>query len=172
MSRLRWLGHSTVLLELGDARLLTDPLLRTRLWHLTRRTPVPDLGGPVDVVLISHVHRDHLDNHSLSKLGGSPTIVGPRGLRGELDSDQVVELGEGESTDVAGLRVLATAAHHPAPEGVALALGAVARFRRRGWAPIYFAGDTDIYPEMAELAPLDLALLPVWGWGRSSARAT
>jgi L-ascorbate metabolism protein UlaG (beta-lactamase superfamily) len=30
---------------------------------------------------------------------------------------------------------------------------------------IYFAGDTDVYPEMARLAPLDLALLPVWGWG-------
>ena len=165
MSRLRWLGHSTVLLELDDARILTDPLLRARLWHLSRRTPVPDVGGPVDAVLISHVHRDHLDPHSLSKLAGAPTIVGPLGLGDVLGSDRVVELREGESNDVAGLRIRATDAHHPARRGWRSpwvpSLGFVVESELR----IYFAGDTDIYPEMAQLAPLDLALLPVWGWG-------
>ena len=43
---LRWLGHASVLVELGGARLLTDPLLRKRLGHLSRRVPVPaEVGG-------------------------------------------------------------------------------------------------------------------------------
>ena len=165
MSRLRWLGHSTVLLELGDVRVLTDPLLRARLWHLTRRTPVPDVGGRVDVVLISHVHRDHLDPHSLSKLAGAPTIVGPHGLRYLLDSGRVVELRQGETADVAGLRVLGTDARHPARRGWRSPWLPSLGFVVEAGVRIYFAGDTDIYPEMAGLAPLDLALLPVWGWG-------
>jgi L-ascorbate metabolism protein UlaG (beta-lactamase superfamily) len=164
----RWLGHATVLLELGGARLLTDPLLRARLWHLSRRSAVPGVGGPVDAVLISHVHRDHLDVRTLSELEGTPTIVGPRGLgdllRGRGFAD-VVELEEGESASIAGVRVVATAAHHPAKRSWRSpwmpSLGFVVDAGRR----IYFAGDTDVYPEMAELAPLDLALLPVWGWG-------
>ncbi|HZO61269.1 MAG TPA: MBL fold metallo-hydrolase [Solirubrobacterales bacterium] len=166
--RLRWLGHATVLLELGGARLLTDPLLRRRLWHLSRRGPVPAVGGPVDGVLISHVHRDHLDLRSLAGLEGAPTVLGPRGLGDLLHGrgmGEIVELEEGESASIAGVRVIATAARHPARRG-----------RRSPWVPslgfvveagsrIYFAGDSDIYPEMAQLAPVDVALLPVWGWG-------
>jgi L-ascorbate metabolism protein UlaG (beta-lactamase superfamily) len=166
--RLRWLGHATVLLEVGGARLLTDPLLRARLWHLRRRGAVPAVGGPVDAVLISHVHRDHLDLDSLSALEGTPLVVGPRGLadllRGRGLGD-VVELEEEETANVAGVSVVATAAHHPARRGWHSpwipSLGFIVEAGRR----IYFAGDTDIDPEMARLSPLDLALLPVWGWG-------
>ena len=166
--RLRWLGHATVLLELDGVRLLTDPLLRARLWHLSRREAVPAVGGPVDAVLISHVHRDHLDMHSLSALEGTPLVIGPRGLSEELCGrgfDHVVELEEGESASVAGVRVLATAALHPTRRGWRSPWVPSLGFVIEGGARIYFAGDTDVYPEMAQLAPLDLALLPVWGWG-------
>jgi L-ascorbate metabolism protein UlaG (beta-lactamase superfamily) len=117
---MRWLGHATVLLELGDVRLLTDPLLRPRLWHLTRRVPVPPVGGRLDAVLISHVHRDHLDVTSLAALEDKPPILGPRGLGDLLHGrgfDHVVELEEGESTSVGGVRVVATAARHPTRRG-------------------------------------------------------
>ena len=169
VARVRWLGHATVLVEVGGTRLLTDPLLRGRLWHLSRRGPVPAVD-PVDAVLISHVHRDHLDMRSLSALEGNPLLVGPRGLADLLHGrgfDHVVELEEGESASVAGVHVVATAAQHPTRRGWRSPWVPSLGFIIEAGTRIYFAGDTDIYPEMARLAPLDLALLPVWGWGPS-----
>jgi L-ascorbate metabolism protein UlaG (beta-lactamase superfamily) len=77
--RLTWLGHSTVLLELSGTRLLTDPVLRSRVVHLRRRAPEPADPGALDAVLISHAHRDHLDLPSLVKSGrGGRTASGAR----------------------------------------------------------------------------------------------
>ena len=165
---LRWLGHASVLVELGDARLLTDPLLRKRLGHLSRRVPVPAEVGSVDGVLISHVHRDHLDISSLAALAGRPAIVAPAGA-GDLLRDRgfehVIELREGESTPLRGVRVTAAAAHHRARRGLLSPWVPSLGFVIEGGVRVYFAGDTDVYEAMEELAPLDVALLPVWGWG-------
>ena len=62
------MGHSTVLVEVDGVRILTDPLLTRRLVHLRRRAPMPTVD-PVDVVLISHVHMDHLHLPSLRTIG-------------------------------------------------------------------------------------------------------
>jgi L-ascorbate metabolism protein UlaG (beta-lactamase superfamily) len=82
--------------------------------------------------------------------------------------DAVSELKPGESTAVGDLTVTAVDAHHDggkrrfAPEPGAIG------FLVDGDRKIYFAGDTDYFPEMEELGPdLDLALLPIWGWGPS-----
>ena len=78
--RLTWVGHSTVLLEVDGVRLLTDPVLRPRVLHLQRVGTALRLDEHgLDVVLISHVHYDHLDLASLRLLGGSPRFVVPRG---------------------------------------------------------------------------------------------
>ena len=71
---LRWIGHSTVLVELDGVRLLTDPLLRERVVMLRRSEPL-DLGSleDLDAVLISHIHYDHLDLGSLRRLRGPKT---------------------------------------------------------------------------------------------------
>ena len=68
--RLLYVGHATVLIELDGVRLLTDPVLRTRVWHLRRRVPLDtaELEG-IDAALVSHVHFDHLDRPSLRLLG-------------------------------------------------------------------------------------------------------
>ena len=76
--RVTWLGHATVLVELGGTRLLTDPVLRPRVAHLRRQVPTPAPPGPLDAVLISHLHRDHLDLPSLRALDAREIIV-PRG---------------------------------------------------------------------------------------------
>jgi L-ascorbate metabolism protein UlaG (beta-lactamase superfamily) len=159
-----WLGHATALLEVGGARLLTDPLLRGRLAHITRRVPeiAPDAVGPIDAVLISHVHRDHLDRPTLQALGRDVPIVAPRGAAAALRGlGPVHELDAGESTTVAGVTVTATPAVHDAMRGGhrVPALGYVVD------GDLYFAGDTDLFDAMGTLAPLELALLPVWGYG-------
>ena len=165
---LRWLGHASVMLELGDARLLTDPLLHKRLGHLSRRVPVPREIGRVDAILISHVHRDHLDMSSLAALARTPAIIAPPGagdLLANRGFEHVIELPEGESTTLRGVRVTATAAHHRARRGLLSPWVPSLGYVIEGGVRLYFAGDTDVFDGMGELTPLDVALLPVWGWG-------
>ena len=83
MTAVTWLGHSTVLIETGGARLLTDPVLRPRVAHLTRRAAAVDVGelGPLDAVLLSHVHRDHLDVPTLRQIAGGRSGRGSDGSR-------------------------------------------------------------------------------------------
>ena len=171
----RWIGHSTVLISIDGVRLLTDPLLRMLVAHLRRRVPVhPDARRPVDAVLLSHAHHDHLDFASLNRVGRATPVVVPRGLgpllrrRGFTD---VHEMDVGETHEIGALRIEATFAAHdgarPPYPARAPALGYVVHGTRR----VYFAGDTDLFDEMAGLVPgLDVALLPIWGWGPSLGR--
>jgi L-ascorbate metabolism protein UlaG (beta-lactamase superfamily) len=163
-------GHATVLIELGGARLLTDPVLRGGVAHLRRHGTVPEAPAAVDAVLISHLHRDHLDLPSLRRLPGRPPVIAPRGAghllrRAGLDAE---ELDAGGVTDVAGVPVTAVPAVHdsrrrPLGGPRAAPLGYVVGAGRS----VYFAGDTDVFEGMAEIAPVDVALLPVAGWGRA-----
>ena len=164
--RLTWLGHSTVLLEAAGTRLLTDPLLRPRVLHLRRvAPPAAALEGELDAVLISHVHHDHLDLGSLRQLYVERFVV-PHGagrVLARAGLGPVVELGEGDELPLNGVTVRATHAAHPARRwlGASASLGYVVSTPAR----VYFAGDTDLFDGMRRLAPLDVALLPVWGWG-------
>ena len=168
--RLTWLGHSTVLIELDGVRLLTDPLLRNRVTHLRRTVPVA-AGGlrGIDAVLISHVHYDHLDLPSLEKLGRSLPVVVPRGAGAMLRRrrfEHVVEVEAGEEIAVGTVSVRATPASHDAGRGPLRTSAPALGYLVSGSRSVYFAGDTDIFDAMAELAPdLDVALVPVWGWG-------
>jgi L-ascorbate metabolism protein UlaG (beta-lactamase superfamily) len=168
--RIVFVGHATVLIELDGVRLLTDPLLRGHVAHLRRQAPLVDrnvLADP-DAVLISHLHHDHLDLASLRLLGrGTPLLV-PAGAEGWLRRHgftTVTGLGVGDVAKVGTIEVSAVEARHDGnrPGGPrAPALGYLLRGRRT----VYFAGDTERFAEMSNLSgSLDLALLPVAGWG-------
>lgn len=170
-SRLCYLGHSAVLLEVDGARILTDPLLVDRLGPLHRHSAaVAHLleEVEVDAVLISHGHHDHLDLRSLRQLRGRPRVVVPRGL-GRLLSParhDVVEIAAGEALAVGPLQIHAIQARHDGRRGVFGPTAEALGYRVEGSSRVYFAGDTDLFPEMADLAGgVDVALLPVWGWG-------
>jgi L-ascorbate metabolism protein UlaG (beta-lactamase superfamily) len=171
--RIEYVGHSTVLVDLDGVRLLTDPLLRNRVAHLRRAAPVDAsaLRG-VDAILISHAHYDHLDLPSLERLKKVPLVV-PRGLGGLLRKrkfESVTEVRAGETFSIGALRVAAVHAEHDGgrgPFGVkAEAIGYVVT----GTSSVYFAGDTDLFDGMSELGPIDVGLIPIWGWGPSLGR--
>jgi L-ascorbate metabolism protein UlaG (beta-lactamase superfamily) len=169
--RLTWVGHATVTLEIDGARLLTDPVLCPRLAVLTRHAAPPSPGAlrGLDAVLISHLHYDHLHLPSLRRLGRDARLVVPRGaghLLSRAGFSDVTEVAAGDLLHIRGVPVEAVPARHDPrrrPGGpTAPPLGFVAGSR----AAVYFAGDTAVFPEMSGLAGrLDVALLPVWGWG-------
>jgi len=167
-----WGGHATVRIVLGGEAVLTDPVLRRRVMHLRRVVPLVDgLGAGLRAVLISHLHHDHLDPASLRMLPADAQLVVPIGSRsalGRRTRQSVIELAPGESTTIGALEIRATTAAHEGGRSGRRgssppALGYVVGHRA---ATVYFAGDTDIFPGMADIAPrLDLALVPIWGWG-------
>lgn len=170
--RVTYVGHATVLIEMDGVRLLTDPVLRGRIGPLRRHgeTPDPGLAEHVDGVLISHLHHDHVDVPSLRRLSRAVPVLASPGagdFLARLGFSDVRELAPGDAADVGGVRVTATEANHP-PSG--------RRFERAsrpigfevdGERRIYFAGDTDLFDGMEAIGggSLDLALLPIWGWG-------
>jgi L-ascorbate metabolism protein UlaG (beta-lactamase superfamily) len=174
---LHFLGHSTVRIELAGRTVLTDPLLTGGVGPLRRVVPrpSPSAWAGVDVVLISHLHGDHLHLPSLRMLGAGTRIVVPRGAGRWLRRSgftRVDELAPGESLADGGLRITAVPAEHSGHRwGPRLTHGpdcaAVGHLLEGDGAGVYAAGDTDLYPGMARLGErgLDVALLPVWGWG-------
>ena len=172
MLRITWVGHSTVLIELDGVRLLTDPMLRPRVSFLVRVAGGPDLDAlaDLDAVLISHLHYDHLDVASLRRLDRKVPILVPAGgasrlLRGRGFS-RIVQVGVGEETSVGPVTVRATPAEHEGSRGPLLASARSVGYLVDGSARVYFAGDTDLFDDMRTIAPdLDVALLPVAGWG-------
>jgi L-ascorbate metabolism protein UlaG (beta-lactamase superfamily) len=168
---LTWIGHATIQIDLDGTRLVTDPVLARRVAHLRRMVSTPAVPVGVDAALVSHLHHDHLHPASLRALD-PVRIVAPAGARGPVPEPlrrRLIEVREGDDVGVEGVRVRAVHAAHDGRRSRgrlrAPALGYVVCGSRR----VYFPGDTDLFPAMADLAtpPLDVALLPVWGWGPS-----
>ena len=169
MARIEFVGHATVFVDLDGVRLLTDPLLRNRVAHLRRARPVSarTLRG-VDAVLVSHGHYDHLDLPSLERLGKKLPIVVPRGLGGLLRKrrfESVLEVEQGETLSIGDLQIRAVPAEHDRSRGPFGASADPVGYVVSGSKSVYFAGDTDLFDGMAELGPVDVGLIPIWGWG-------
>jgi L-ascorbate metabolism protein UlaG (beta-lactamase superfamily) len=169
--RVTYVGHATVLVELDGARLLTDPVLRGRVGPLRRHgaPPARDLTRDLDAVLLSHLHHDHADLPSLRRIGRDVPLLTSPGAGEFLARHRfgsVKELAPGDSARVGEVTVTATEAWHPGGGRFERDSEAVGFLLSGGRRRIYFAGDTDLFDGMERLGGgLDLALLPVWGWG-------
>lgn len=163
-----------MLIELDGVRIVTDPVLRNRVVHLRRHAPDPgpDFVHEIDAVLISHLHFDHLDLPSLKRFDRSTTVIVPAGagpMIRRAGFGNVVETVAGQEVQLKEVRVRAVNAEHDGrrhPFGVeADALGYVVTGTRQ----VYFAGDTDVHPGLPEVSEqvggIEVALLPIWGWG-------
>ena len=181
---LTWIGHSTVLIQIGGVNVLTDPVWAERASPLPfvgprRRLPAAialDELPPIDVVLISHDHYDHLDLHTVRQLARrSPETAwfAPLGVGRYLRRAGVSEVHEHDWWDecrVGGLTVSCVPAQHSSGRG----LGDRNRSLWCGWTvatmepprrSVYFAGDTAYCPAFIEigarLGPFDVCLLPI-----------
>jgi L-ascorbate metabolism protein UlaG (beta-lactamase superfamily) len=170
-THLTYIGHATILIELDGLRFLTDPILRPRVAHLRRvgGHVSPHFYQNIDAVLISHLHGDHFDVSSLRLIGRETLVIAPKGsgrLLRRFKFFNFCELAMGETITFRGVSITAVYADH---SRVRHPLGAVAdslSYILRGRQNVYFAGDTDMFPEMAYIEHnLDVALLPIWGWG-------
>ncbi|WP_181768685.1 MBL fold metallo-hydrolase [Streptomyces albidus (ex Kaewkla and Franco 2022)] len=178
-----WWGHATATVRDSGVTVLTDPLLVRRMAHLRRRRGQlpPPSAAVADAVLVSHLHADHLHLGSLARLAPGTRVVVPSGalravprLRRLASLLSLEEVSPGDTVTVgpAGggtgeVTVRAVPASHDGrriPYGPhrAPALGYVVE----GAARTYFAGDTGLFDGMADaVGPVDVALLPVGGWG-------
>jgi L-ascorbate metabolism protein UlaG (beta-lactamase superfamily) len=174
---LHFLGHSTVRIELAGRTVLTDPVLTPTVGPLRRVAPLPhpSAWADVDLVLISHLHGDHLHLPSLRLLRTGTRIVVPRGAGGWLRGrgfPHVTELSAGETITDGDLRITGVHAQHSGHRwGPRLTHGpdtrALGHLIEGDGRTVYASGDTDLFHGMTLLGDrgIDVALLPVWGWG-------
>jgi len=171
MDRITYLGHASVLLELEGTRILTDPLLLDRVFHLYRLSALVPAEHylNIDAVLISHNHWDHLDLRSLRKLDRDTRLILPHGVGAMMQRrgyPNLEELREGEGTQVGSVRVEATHASHIGGRPLVSVSTGCSGYLIQGRRKIQFFGDTDFFAGMAEIADdLDVTLVPVAGWG-------
>ncbi len=176
--RLTWFGHSSFLVELEGKRLLLDPIWSERCSPLSvlgpkRFHPVPialEALPPIDAVLISHDHYDHLDYATVMALAERDLIfVVPLGVGAHLEywgiaPSRIRELDWWQETEVGALRLVATPARHFSGRG----LGSDATLWS-GWAMIgeqrrvFYSGDTAMFEGFAQvgerLGPFDATLI-------------
>ena len=174
---LTWWGHASVEMRMDGVRVVTDPLLRRRVGPLHsvgyRPRDLRTALGSVDAVVLSHLHRDHTDLPSIGRFGARTKVIVPVGAGGLVRRrarGPVEELAIGASTPVGRVRVVATEAVHDGRRDVRSLRAQAVGYLLVGSCSVYFAGDTEVFDGMADLVRdlpqgLDVALLPVAGWG-------
>ncbi|MDP9174863.1 MAG: MBL fold metallo-hydrolase [Planctomycetota bacterium] len=171
-----WLGHATILLRIGGMTILTDPVLSHRIGlgfglmtlgprrHVAAALTAKQLP-PLDLILISHAHFDHLDRQTLSTLPRKTPVVTARhtgDLIRDLGFRQITELQWGEHLEMAGLRVTARqVTHWGARTFFDQHRGFNAYLLEAAGRRVLYAGDTAYHDRFKEIGKVDLAILGI-----------
>ncbi|MGH1342334.1 MAG: MBL fold metallo-hydrolase [Nannocystales bacterium] len=184
--RVTWLGHSTMLVEIDGALILTDPVwgdfagpaqgVGPDRWY-PPPLPLKDLPD-VDAVLISHDHYDHLDTPTIVQLAKRDVhFVAPLGVGAHLErwgvpADRISEVDWWDEVELGSVKLTCTPARHASGRGLfdqnrTLWAGYVMRGAEHA---VYFSGDTGLFPDMKtigeRLGPFDLTMIEVGAYGR------
>jgi L-ascorbate metabolism protein UlaG (beta-lactamase superfamily) len=171
---LTWIGHATYLVQLGGSSALIDPVMSRRIAGVIPRNVAPGLDWPalpkIDLVLVTHNHRDHMDAPTLRKLGPDAVYVVPRGLGTWFERAglrRVLEMDWWQREEVVGIGVTFVPAEHWSRRG----LNDVntswwgGYVLERGGLRVYHSGDTawfDGFRRIGErCGAIDAALLPI-----------
>lgn len=170
-TRVTFVGQGTVLIEMDGVRILTDPVLKRWVGPLRRygELPAAAVRRHIDVVLISHLHLDHLDTPSLKLLPKSAILIGPPHVSRTVNRvgfKTIVETRRDTALHFGSVEVQAVHASHTRRRWVVSLPTEPLGFIVHGSSTIYFAGDTGLFDGMDDLHErIDLALLPIETWG-------
>lgn len=170
---LTWIGHATYLVQLGGRSLLTDPVLSSRIAVVPRNGP-PGLRSEdlpnIDVVVVTHNHRDHMDAPTLARLGPEPVYVVPHGLAPWFQRaglPRTVEMAWWETREVEGFAITFVPSQHWSRRGLLdqnASLWGGYVIEREG-IRVYHSGDTAWFDGFAEIGrrtgPIHAAMLPI-----------
>ena len=175
--KVTYIGHATVLIELDGKYILTDPNYGNWLFLLPRqKNPglIFDLLPPLDLLLVSHGHYDHLHKRTLRRLQRRFPEVDVRCARGirpmlqRMGFSHVQALHNWETDEVAGLRVTAVPSKHFGGRTFlagGFILGYTGFVIEGKEGSVYFPGDTAYseryFQEIGERFKIDIALLPI-----------
>jgi len=175
-----WLGHAGFLVQMDGANILIDP--NWALWHgPVKRLRHPSLYAhdlsPIDLVLITHAHFDHLHLPSLKRIAHGQPIIVPRGvgdLVKKLDFASVTELNTWGSIGFQSLRITLTPARH---WGARMIHDTHRHFGgyllESGSRTVFHCGDSalfDGFQEIGQRARIDVALMPIGAYDAPSGR--
>jgi len=169
-----YLGHATLWIRVNGQNILTDPVFGDILYFIDRFAPFPlqpEELPPMQVILISHSHYDHLDRDSIRKIGTGPLYLTPLGYREWLEDilpgARVIELDWFQKYTIHGVTYRLLPAQHWTRR-------TFWDTNRRLWGSwliesanrkVFFAGDSGYFPGFAEFGrkfgPMDAALLPI-----------
>jgi len=171
---LTWIGHATFLVQLGGRSALIDPVMSPRIAGIIPRNVAPGLAWPalpkIDLVLVTHNHRDHMDAATLRRLGPDAVYVVPQGLGSwflRAGLRRVVEMAWWQREEIDGLAVTFVPSEHWSRRGL-LDVNATwwgGYVIERGGLRVYHSGDTAWFDGFRLIrercGAIDAAMLPI-----------